>query len=87
MTTATRRLILRANALFLGIGSVGAFVLLDLRGIVLRSSGELDEVPGSARLYDLHALSSAQRRQALACSRSSRSRSAARNASALFSPW
>ena len=34
MTIATRRLLLRANALFLGIASIAAFLLLDLRGIV-----------------------------------------------------
>jgi hypothetical protein len=34
MITATRRLILRANALYLGVASIAAFVLLDLRGIV-----------------------------------------------------
>ena len=34
MTIATRRLLLRVNALFLGIASIAAFLLLDLRGIV-----------------------------------------------------
>lgn len=34
MTTQTRKLILRANALYLGIASIAAFLLLDLRGIV-----------------------------------------------------
>ena len=34
MTTATRRFILRANALYLGISAIAAFILLDLRGIV-----------------------------------------------------
>jgi hypothetical protein len=33
MITATRRLILRANALYLGVASIAAFLLLDLRGI------------------------------------------------------
>jgi hypothetical protein len=33
MTTTNRRLILRANALYLGIASIAAFLLLDLRGI------------------------------------------------------
>jgi hypothetical protein len=33
MTTAIRRLILRANALYLGIAAIAAFILLDLRGI------------------------------------------------------
>ena len=34
MTIATRRLLLRTNALYLGIASLAAFLLLDLRGIV-----------------------------------------------------
>ena len=37
MTTSTRRLILRINALYLGIAAVGAFILLDLRGIAFGS--------------------------------------------------
>ena len=37
MTTATRKMILRANALYLGIASIAAFLLLDLRGIALGS--------------------------------------------------
>jgi hypothetical protein len=34
MNTSTRRMILRANAIYLGIASIAAFVVLDLRGIV-----------------------------------------------------
>lgn len=34
MIRSTRKIILRANALYLGIASVAAFLLLDLRGIV-----------------------------------------------------
>jgi hypothetical protein len=34
MTTSTRKIILRANALYLGVASIAAFFLLDLRGIV-----------------------------------------------------
>ena len=34
MISSTRKIILRANALYLGIASVAAFLLLDLRGIV-----------------------------------------------------
>jgi hypothetical protein len=34
MITSTRKMILRANALYLGIASIAAFILLDLRGIV-----------------------------------------------------
>ena len=34
MNTSNRKLILRANALYLGIASIAAFLLLDLRGIV-----------------------------------------------------
>ena len=40
MTTATRRLILRANALYLGIASIAGLLLLDLRGIVFGSGPE-----------------------------------------------
>src|SRR5262245_51496629 len=34
MTSATRRVILRANAVYLGLGAVGGFFFLDLPGIV-----------------------------------------------------
>jgi hypothetical protein len=34
MTPSTRKIILRANALYLGIASIAAFFLLDLRGIL-----------------------------------------------------
>jgi len=34
MITSTRKLVLRANAVYLGIASIGAFLLLDLRGIL-----------------------------------------------------
>jgi hypothetical protein len=34
MITSTRKRILRANALYLGIASIAAFILLDLRGIL-----------------------------------------------------
>ena len=34
MNTTNRKLILRANALYLGIASVSAFLLLDLRGLL-----------------------------------------------------
>jgi hypothetical protein len=37
MNTETRRLILRANALYLGAASIGAFCLLDLRAILFGS--------------------------------------------------
>jgi hypothetical protein len=37
MNTPARRLILRANALYLGIASIAAFLLLDLRGIAFGS--------------------------------------------------
>ena len=37
MTIETRRLLLRANALYLGIASIAAFVLLDLRGILFHA--------------------------------------------------
>jgi hypothetical protein len=40
MTTAIRRLILRANALYLGIASIAGLLLLDLRGIVFGSGPE-----------------------------------------------
>jgi hypothetical protein len=37
MITSNRKLILRSNALYLGIASIAAFLLLDLRGIVFGS--------------------------------------------------
>src|SRR5262245_9904446 len=37
MNISTRKLILRANSLYLGIASLAAFVLLDLRGIAFNS--------------------------------------------------
>jgi hypothetical protein len=46
MTTATRRLMLRANALYLGIASIAAFLLLDLRGIF--GAGPAAQVFGAA---------------------------------------
>ena len=46
MTTANRRLILRANALYLGIASIAAFLLLDLRGIF--GAGPAAQVFGAA---------------------------------------
>jgi hypothetical protein len=47
MITSTRKAILRANALYLGIASIAAFVLLDLRGIVL-GTGPAGQVLASA---------------------------------------
>ena len=51
MITSTRKLILRANALYLGIASIAAFILLDLRAIVLGTGPAaqiLDATPHAA---------------------------------------
>jgi hypothetical protein len=47
MLTETRRLILRANALYLGIASIAAFILLDLRAILF-GAGPAAQVLASA---------------------------------------
>jgi hypothetical protein len=47
MITATRRLILRANALYLGIASIAAFLLLDLPGIFFGSGPAGQVLSGS----------------------------------------
>jgi hypothetical protein len=47
MNTTTRRTILRANALYLGIASIAAFLLLDLRGIVF-GAGPAAQLFGAA---------------------------------------
>jgi hypothetical protein len=47
MITSTRRAILRANALYLGIASIAAFILLDLRGIAF-GSGPAGQVLAAA---------------------------------------
>jgi hypothetical protein len=47
MITATRRSILRANALYLGIASIAAFLLLDLRAIVF-GAGPAGEILAAA---------------------------------------
>jgi hypothetical protein len=40
MMTSTRKLILRANALYLGIASIAGLLLLDLRGVVFGTGPE-----------------------------------------------
>lgn len=47
MNTTTRRTILRANALYLGIASIAAFLLLDVRGIVY-GAGPVAQLFGGA---------------------------------------
>jgi hypothetical protein len=47
MISSTRKIILRANALYLGVASVAAFLLLDLRGIVF-GAGPVAQVVAAA---------------------------------------
>jgi hypothetical protein len=47
MITSTRRLLLRANALYLGIASIAAFILLELRAIAF-GSGPAHEILAAA---------------------------------------
>ena len=47
MITSTRKLLLRANALYLGIASIAAFILLELRALAF-GSGPASEILAAA---------------------------------------